>query len=667
MITNYKMVDKTIADEVVRIAQRQLTVSAAFKQPRMLEILDNEAILNFKPRPALEGRLNVPFDSVFMSGYVDSLVSESNRPPRVEFEDPTGSNMKGAKKTNAAWQRDSKRMRLRMKNRGMKKMSAISGRGIAKYYAESDPKYCPYLQIVDYLDFHCEPQGGGHLDDHYFQGEENIFRSFEDLRTGAKSGWYDAQQVGLLVSKYLGGDLNKKSTEAFVNKNARYQSLGLDLETNNYVGGTLYNLVEWVTIYKGEKYHLIWDQPTGLWVRCVLLKDDFSLDKGPWISFATPMEDAFNFWNLGPADKAKPVFEAIRINLNEVLNNNRKRNWDMKAVDKEMFPDLKKLNWRQDGIVHANSNALRQSIKDGIYSFETPEITGALNLNIYLNNLAGEKLGGGPNTLGNSPSDKVGIYQGNMLQISKRTKLTTDSYEEMYEDLALRFDWGLYEHASEKDMVKLISTDGVGWEGLTKEDMDPDYVISVVSASEELVDTDEVKKMKIEAISTTEGNPLEMSMINVKVLLEEKFTILGFNEDKIKKLLDKSTDTTDELISEAKKAIEQILLGKKTKLNFSATTGYLQYISDWILDNSDDLKPEIKTQLEKYFDRHVPIAIKNAEQKRFNDDLLAKGNTLGTKTTTTPIGTNIPAPDNNQPPLNTVVPVPPVAPNPPLQ
>ena len=55
-------------------------------------------------------------------------------------------------------------------------------------------------------------------------------------------------------------------------------------------------------------------------------------------------------------------------------------------------------------------------------------------------------------------------------------------------------------------------------------------------------------------------------------------------------------------MSEAKKAIELILEGKDVGLNYGATTGYLQYISDWILDNSDDLKPEKKKILEDYFE-----------------------------------------------------------------
>lgn len=633
------MTNKQTSEDIAKIAQKQIETSIHFKQARVNEILDNEDIYNYKLRPALQGRLNVPFDGVIMAGFIDTLVAQVNRPPRIEFQDDTGANLKGARKITSAFDKDSKRFRLKMKDRMMKKQAAIGGRAIAKYYAESDPKYCSYLNVIDYIDFHCEPNGGGHLDDHYFHWQENIFRSKEDLNTSAESKWYDSEQVKFLINSYDSPDF-KKTLDTFNNKNSRYATLGLDMQSNNYIGGTLYNLAEGDTYYQGKKYHLIFDRITGIWLRCVLLKEDFGSDLTPFISFASNQEDAFNFWNRGPADQIKPIAEAIRLNLNEILNNNRKRNWDMKAVDNKMFPDIRKLDWRQDGIIGANV-PLGQSIQNGIYRFETPEISGALNLNSYLNNLAGEKLGVNSQTQGQGSEALATIYKGNELQISKRMKLVSDSYEEMYEDLGKRYDWGLYDHAGEGEMVKLISTDGIGWEKITQEDKDPEYIVSVVSSSTELAETDAEKRAKVDILLSMEKDPNQMALINVKAHIEEKYRLAGYNEEKIKKLMNTKTDATDELLSEAKKAIELILEGKEVGLNYGATTGYLQYISDWILDNSDDLKPEKKKQLEDYFEKHYPIALKNAEQKQFNEQLLL-GNVPQENSEASPTGAPIP-------------------------
>lgn len=641
---------KVDADEIAQIAQKQIYTSAQFKQPRMVEVLDNEDVYNFKLRAALQGRLNVPFDGVVMAGFIDTLVAQVNRPPKIEFEDPTGANAKGARKITAAFERDKKKIRLAMKDRQLKKLAAISGRAIAKFYAESDPKYCPYLQVVDHLDFDCEPNGGGHLNDHYFSWQSNIFRSKEDLISGAKSGWYDKKQVTKLISSYSAPDF-KRNTDTFNNKNSRYTTLGLDMEANNYIGGELFNLTEGTTLYKGKRYHVILDRNTFVWLRCVDIKEDFGSELTPFLSFASPQEDAFNFWNRGPADQMKPVAEAIRLNLNEVLNNNRKRNWDMKAVDSNMFKDLKQLDWRQDGIVAANV-PFGQQLSNGIYRFETPEISGALDLNSVLNGMAGENFGVSSQTKGDASEDKVGIYKGNQLQISKRMKLLSDSYEEFYEDLGIRYDWGLWEHAGEEEMVKLISTDGVGWEKITKEDKDPDYIVSVVTSSDEMIESDDQRRLRFEALASIEVDPEQKAQLNPKALVEEKLRVSGFDEEKIKKLMNTKSDVTDDLISEAKKAIEIILEGKNPGINYSATTGYLQYISDWILDNSEDLKDEDKAKLEAYFDEHLPIAMKNAEHKRFNEELMAGADPLG-------LGAKEMAPAT---PVNEEVPSAPIAP-----
>lgn len=616
------MTIKETADAIALIAQKQIETSRNFKQPRILEILDNESVYDFKLRPALQGRLNVPFDGVVLAGFIDTLVAQVNRPPMIEFSDPTGANLKGARKVTEAFKRDSKTMRLRMKDRSMKKLAAISGRAIAKYYAESDPKYSSNLKIVDHLDFHCEPNGGGHLDDHYFHWEENIFRSKEDLEAGAESGWYDKTQVASLIASYEAPDF-KRNNDTLSNKNSRYASLGLDMQSHNYIGGTLYNLIEGDTYYKGIKYHVILDGNTHIWLRCVPLVEDFGSDLTPFVSFASPIEDAFNFWNRGPADQIKPIAEAIRLNLNEVLNNNRKRNWDMKAVDINMFPDVRKLDWKQDGVIAANV-PLNQTIQAGIYRFETPELSGALNLNAYLNNMAGEKLGITAATQGDASESKVGIYQGNQLQIGKRMKLISDSYEEMYEDLGKRYDWGLWDHAGEEEMVRLISTDGIGWEKITKEDKDPDYVISVDTSQFDKVENDQVMRVQLEALVSTEKNPALFALVNPRAHLEEKYRLSGIPQDKINKLLDTRADSTDELLSEARKAIELILEGKNPGINTSATTGYLQYISDWISNNQDDVSRDKIKKVEKYFDDHIVIAQKNEEQKQFRQEQIFK-------------------------------------------
>lgn len=600
--------EKKMGDTLTPIAVKQLEASEKFKQPRMEAIRRLEDQVAGKLQPALQGRLNIPFDGVMAAGFIETLVAQVNKPPRIEFADPTGAHLYSAKKITAALEFDSSKTQGKWarKDRGFKRLAAISGRAIAKYYAESDPKYKSCLEYVDHYDFHCEPGGGEDLDDHRFKGVTNIFRTETQLKGNT---YYDKDQVNKLLAAYQAPDY-KFNEDLYRNKIKRFNALGLDPESNNYVGQKLYTLTEWVMEYEGTQYYLVFDYRSGVWVRCSPLKEVFKSDLSPFISWAAPMSDPFNFWNRGPMDIGYPVFEAIRINLNEILNNNRKRNWDMKAVDGAMFPDLSQLDYRQDGIA-VGKVALGSSIQNGIYRFETPEISGALNLNAYLNNFIGEKSGITAQTQGDSNETKVGIYQGNELQISKRIKLISDSYSDFYGELALRYDWGLHEHLPEKLMVQMIGPDGVGWEQITEEDTDPDYTARVITSNDEMMESEGEKKRKNDSVMVIANNPVLIKTIkNPAALTEEILASAGFDDIKVKRIMSSSELASDMEASRARNIVELAILGKPLKRNRHVTVAYLQVLHNEM--EAQDLDIEVYTNLQQYFEEHLKYAIENA-------------------------------------------------------
>lgn len=594
-------------DEATQVAIKQLTASENFKQPRMAEIRDNEDMVAGKVKPALQGRYNIPFDGVLASSFIDTMVGQVNKPPTLEFGDPKGSNLKSSKMLTSAWQRESSptRGKWRKKDRNSKRLAAVSNIGIFKLYGEGDPDFKVCLDVIDHYDFHSEPNGGNELEAHLFKGQGNIFKVESDL----DNKYYDQAQVKKLKEKTSSSEF-KINDDQYKNKVQRFQTLGLNLETNNYTGSSLYNLTEWVMRYKGKQYYLVFDRRCGVWVRFKEIKQVFESGLSPW-AYWNSKEDPFNPWSRGHFDDVKPIFEAIRINLNEVLNNNRKRNWDMKAVDGRMFPDLSQLDWKQDGIAVANV-PLNQSIQNGIYHFVTPEISGALNLNAYLNNFAGINSGISDQTKGQSTQDTLGIARINDMNLSKKMKLISDSYEECYTDLGTRFDWALYEHFPEKYMVKLVGIEGAEWSEVKKEDLEPDFDCSVISYQDEQQDIDAKNEKKGAVLERLGTNPNQKisSLINPQWYVEQELKVGGWSDEDVKRALAQSAPN-DILISQAKKVIENALEGKELKPNKRATTAFLQVIEDYLSDNSD-ISDEVYVKLEEYFHEHTPIAIENA-------------------------------------------------------
>jgi len=602
------------ADKVTDIAIKQLRVSEEYRQPRLAEIRENEDMVAGVVKPALAGRYNVPFDGVIASGFVETLVAQVNKPPKLEFFDPKGGNLKSVRKIQAMWDRDSSPtvQNWGKRDRLSKRLASVANIGIFEYYAERTKEgYKGHLMNIDHYDFHCEPNGGAELEDHIFKGVYNQFQTVARIKELAKAGYYDEAQVSKLLNAYSSKDF-KYNEDLHRNKINRMSALGLDVEQNAYVGTEVCNLARWVTTCEGEDYYIVFDYKSGIWLKFAPLKDVFESGLSPWVVW-TPVEHAFSLWSPGLFDQIKPVAEAIRINLNEILNNNRKRNWDMRAVDAKMFPDISQLNWRQDGVVAANVS-LGQSIQNGIYHFQTPEISGALNLNQYLNDFLGINTGVSDQTKGESSQDILGIARINEMQVSKRMKLIGDSYTEAYAKLGLRWDWGLYENLDNKQSVRVVGPDGAEMETVLNDDTEPDYDVRVITMMDDIMDTAQERERKAEAMARIAQNPIAMQQINPRWYVEQELMIGGWSEEEVKRAMDTTNDATDEVISAAEKNIERILAGKEPKLARNATTGYLQRIHNFMNDN-EHLKPEALAALQAHFDEHVPIAEENKQRQ----------------------------------------------------
>ena len=608
MAEEYKQSETPVVnkDKITAIACKQVRACVDFKQPRMEQIREIEDMLAYKLQPTLKGRMNVPFDGVVMNGFIDTLLAQANTAPRVLFKDSKGSNAEGVKKTQAFFDEDTghTRSQWRQKTRWSKKLCAVSNIGIFEIHAESDPKYKSILNNIDHYDFIFEPTGGANLEDHLYTGRLNIFKTDNDLNNPL----YDTEQVKKLRAATSTKDF-KNNEDLYRNKVERFNALGLSLETNNYVGQSLYNLTEMECSYGGERYYILLDYKTATWIRFEKLTDVF---KSNLYSFTcwNAQENPFTLMGPGPADMIKPIAEAIRLNLNEVLNNNRKRNWDMKAVDSKMFPDLSSLDWKQDGIVHATV-PINGSIQNGIYRFETPELTGAMNLNTYLNALAGINSGMTDQAKSSSSQDTLGIAKLDDLNLSKRMKLIGDSFTECLSSLALRWDWNQWEHLDDEYAIKVLGKDGPEMTNFGKKDSEPDYDIEIIVDNDDLAQDKITKETKASALERISKNPAAFAQLNPRWYLEQELVIAGWTSEEVKIGMNKD-DFSAELISKANKAIENILLGKPADDAPDATPLFLQIIHDYLVKNKLKLKPDVKANLEAYFDKQSDYVAMNA-------------------------------------------------------
>ena len=622
--------EKTKADKLTSLAVKKFKSGFQFKRARMEEIEKNEEFYYGRKIKVPKGRFAVPLPT--MSGFVDTLMSKIDDPPVLKFGWQDIADLKVSRKVSAFWQKDQhpNKANWALKDRWAKKQACFSGRAIYKIFAESDPQYKHYLEVVDYEDFITDPMGGGDLESHGFCGQDNIFRSESQLDSNAKAGLYNAEQVTLLKASVTDKEF-KRNEDIYKHKAERLARQGLNLNNYEYSGSNIYKLTEFVLDDGGERYYILFDYFTGIWVRCELLTDVFESGLLHWVSWATH-EDAFNFWSKAPCDDMRPVADAMDTLFNQELDNRYKKNFGQRAYDPAIFTEPSDLNWKPDGLVVAKASAKGVQISQGIYEFRTDALQGTIDIINYLDIYLGKKTGINAEMQGaadNGGDNKVGITLQNMQQASDRIGLHNKSYRECHLQLGLRYAWGLKEHLKQPQAIKIIGEDGIEWDEITKGDAmkAPDLDLEITGGQTEIMMNEAKSQKRLLALDRILKTPTLSARVNPDWLLEEVLKSGTYEETETKVAMSKNPANL-EMMSDASNAIQEIIAGKKPKIRRTADTTFMQYILDFA--NDEEVELPIYKNLIAYALEHKQIVISNmirkAQQLAFTNAQANTGN-----------------------------------------
>lgn len=602
-------IKQDLIDGVIATAKKTVDIAFRFKEPRYIPIKQIEDAYQNRVRRSLKNRFNFPLP--FISGFINTFQSKIDEFPTINFERTEESDLKAARKLTEMYKVESSvnRGNWAYADRVAKRMAMFSGRAIYNAYSYNDPKFNFCVDPIDYYDFGCEPTGGADLDKHLFMGRINIFKTETDIKNSMASGFYRTEGCNTLLKN--GDDLTKKTFSILYEKNNRYKALGLNVETNDFVGTKVFNLVEWIVTYEGDKYYVLFDYDSNACLRLERLNDMFLKGLTPYVSWATD-EDPSNFWSKGPAEDLYPVYEGMRILLNEGMDNMQKRGWNMKAYDQNIFTDPNLMMWRPDGNIPVDV-PVGKSLQTAIYELKTEDNSASVErLVSFLDNLTGQKSSINSGTQGQASEDKVRIYLGNQQEAADRINFVSTMYREANAKIGLRFMYGVKQNLNEAYAVKMIGTDGVEWDKLRKEEIN-DFDITITGGTAEIQMLEIKKQKQAAALNSIASNPELISKINKNWFLEATLKQADFDESDIKNALDINNDGDQEILSEAAQAIEDILSGKTPSLNRGATTRYIQKIVDFA--SEEDIKPEVFDKLTAFAEAHIPIAQENSDKR----------------------------------------------------
>lgn len=620
----------TLAEEASGVALRQLHSSYANKLPRIMAIRKFRDLYNGKIPRQLKIRYNVPLP--IFSGMIDTLQADLDDSLVLKFGEQDPADWKAVEKVNAYSQMESQSMRpgamWNSKFRDLRQEVIMTGRGILKYAASNDGGFASDLFNTPFEDFYFENKGGGDLENHLFCGEGNIWKTKHDLEAGAASGLYDKEQVKKLVGLGAGSEYKTNSYWQNTDIANRFASLSMSSDVDNYVGEEMFQFVEWGLTLKGMRWYILLEAFTGIWVRFEKLRDINSSNMWPWMSCASH-KDSKNFATKGFADDIYPISVAATDLFNEDMENRRRRNSGARAFDKDMFTNVKQLDEAQTGrdrLVMADTKGGTRRISEGIYRFDAPEINGTIDMLSYMEELAGRNYGVNEMQKGGDmpASTKVGVVYAQQGQVSQRLSFESQPFLEIGQQLGLRLFCGLKDYMSEPLAIKMLGEDGYQWDVLRRLDLNikRDFEISVVSATKENKNNEQLRQAKMEALEAAAAIPPNANpFMNMRARSEHLLRNGGWKEAEISLLLDPNTNADKATVAETSAAIQLLMTGKVPPINYNATGYFMQKILDFVKTHQAD--PQIKKHYKKFLEyimSHEQIAADN-EKRRAQQDV----------------------------------------------
>ena len=567
--------------------------SQIYKQNRMNRIALFERLYN-NELPKKERQLFNICLPIF-GGFEDALQANLTDPVKLQFVETNPQDYLVIPKIQAQFDNEKDGLlphqMWNSKARDLMHDSLLSGRAIAKIYAENEPEYRNVFESVNYTNFHCQPLGGAYIENHLFCGEEGITMTLEDIVSN--DSFPKAQRDKIANFSYTDEWWQQIET-TYGTHFARFKSMWLDVYSNTFTGTKTLMLNQFIITRRGVRYYVLFDPISKNWLQVEKLHDFTGSDLYPYKSAATH-QDSQNFWSKGFSDDIFSVAVVVSTLLNQELTNREKSNFNARAYDPTMFTDEAKLDSAQyipDRLVPVETMGGVRKIDEGIYSFQTPQLQGTIDLVGWMQgNLGGligmSDLSGaiGPQPKGQKKNATVQIAQAQ--QVAKRIGFRAEPFKEMFGQIGEAYVQGLKEFMPSKIAVKMIGEDGYTQEDeLKRVEMSriSTVGVKVLSTSAEDSDNQAKKNQRIQALTMLAQDPNINSQWRTEQTLK---TVGGFDDQEIKMGMDVQTYGSKKQIAHASKAIQELLRGKMPDIYYGADTTFLQYIQDFVTENKN--------------------------------------------------------------------------------
>ena len=606
--------------KIVAQALNEIPFARNYKQGKCGNWKLNENLV-YGRKQALETSMS-NVDLAEMQSHVRTILSKLDEPLIFKFTKRKKSQLKRVNRLNGLRSFDQDRNFWDLKDIAGKKQAIIYGRAIYSYYADSHEGYQPHLDPIDVYDFLIDPSAGGlFIENAEYLGDYGVVLNKQQIKAGIKSGIYLKTEAERLIA---GGSNATNMNQEQTNKMNRTIDQNVWQVNKEISDSNKYKFWRWGTTYEGVRYYLLLNESGGEAIEVCELKDKF--ESGLWWYWSYAVyPDLTEFWTPSECDYVRELIMAKCVSINQMLDNAEKINKPQRKIQSGAIENMAQLKYRREGNIIVKKDV---DIDKAFQIVTTPRIDTPLLVFDKLDQIQQRSSGVTAATQGADPNtagDKVAIYEGNQANSADRFGLFNKSYSFGYKCFATLYEHGVREHLIKREAIDILGPDGVEIEEIARKDIfwkNDKFGIMVQSSNAELALSDNDKKLKLNFLAVQDKNP--ESVQNKQKSYEMQAIIVGFNDDEIRQLMDKSEFGNEELMSDADRDIEAILDGQTIPVNQEATTAYKQRFVDYMLKNQEDgLTSDEFERLAAYVRLLEPVIIRNTVRMA-NEAIAAK-------------------------------------------
>lgn len=611
--------EKAKRDAIVAQALQEISFARTFKQGKTRNWKINEDLYYGRKINQEYARANV--DLGLMQSHVHTILSKIDEPLIFKFTKRKESQLTRANRLNALRSYDQYRDNWDIKDLAGKKQMLIYGRAIYSYYADAvDGEYMPHLENVDVYDFLIDPSANGiDIETAAFLGDYGVSLTRRELEQGVRDGRFLKQETETLID---GQSNATEQPQEVVNQLNRTQDQNVWTTNKEISGSDKFKFWRWGTTFEGKRYYLLLTERGATAIRVEPIEEVFPSGLWWYWTYAAFL-DLTEFWTPSFCDYVREVFMAQAVSINQMLDNAEQINKPQKIIQVGAIENMAELKYRREGNIKVKKDFNAQQ---AIQIVQTPSINTPIQVYTLLDGIQQKSSGVTAAEQGAAPNNsgaKATIYEGNQANSGDRFGYLNKSYAFGYKRFAKLYEWGVRDNLTKRIAVDILGPDGISIEEIGRKDIfwkKDQFGVMVEASNAELQLSLEDKKMKLAFLSEKSKDPNTIQ--NPRKAYEMEATIVGFKEEEIRQLMDKSEFGDANLMAEAERDIELILDGKTIRSNPAATTAYKQRFVDYMVKNQENMSEGDFKRFADYVESLDDIIVKNTV--RLANEMLLK-------------------------------------------